>query len=190
MTRKARTPKYPPRSSVQTTLGLAAPVFYGRVQPELSKVTDPAAGAGFDYVVGTQYYERPIAFSFVLTTSSQAANRQVGLSLLTPAGEVIAAVPVASVQAASLVYTYSFLAQLTGANAVQALKVMGPLFNWIIPSSYIFRVSIGAVDAGDQISVIRYYRDRFSTDPKDYERGGLDFDPVFNQLREDQALVG
>lgn len=175
---------------MQTTLGLAAPVFYGRVQPELSKIADPAVATGFDYTVGVNYYERPIAFAFVLTTDANAANRQVTVQLLTPALHVIAAIPIASVQAASLVYTYTFMAQLSSATAVQALTVMSPLFNWIIPSSYIIRVGIGSAQVGDQITQAHIYRDRFSTDPKDYERGGLDFDPVFNQLREDQALVG
>lgn len=174
----------------QTTFGLAAPVFYGRVQPELSKIPQPAVATGFDYVIGTQYSERPIAFSFVLTTDSNTANRQVAVQLLTPALHVIAALPIASVQAASLVYTYTFMAQLSSATAVQALTVMSPLFNWVIPSSYIIRVSIASVQVGDQITQAHIYRDRFSTDPKDYEQGGLDFDPVFNQLREDQALVG
>jgi hypothetical protein len=175
---------------VQTTLGLAAPVFYGRVQPELYKGTNPAVATGFTYVVGTDYSERPTALSFVLTTDSNAANRQVGLALLDPAGATLAAVPVASVQAASLVYTYSFLAQLSSGSTVQALRVMSPLFSWIIPPSYQLAVTIGSVQAGDQITAIRYYRDRFSTDPKDYEAGGLDFDSLLNSFRLAGAIVG
>lgn len=175
---------------MQTTLGLAAPVFYGRVQPELYHPADPAVASGFTYVVGTAYSERPIALSFVLTTDSNAANRQIGLALLDPFGAVVTAMPVASVQAASLVYTYSFDAQLSSPNAVQALKVLSPLMNWIIPPSYQIAVTIGSHQAGDQISVIRYYRDRFSTDPKDYEQGALDFESFLNTVRLSSAIVG
>jgi len=175
---------------VQTTLGLAAPVFYGRVQPELYAPADPSVATGFTYVVGTAYNERPISLSFVLTTDANAANRQIGLALLDPFGATVAAMPVASVQAASLVYTYSFLAQVTTPSAVQALKVISPLMNWIIPPSYQLAVTIGSHQVGDQISVIRYYRDRFSTDPKDYEQGALDFESFLNSVRLSGAIVG
>lgn len=175
---------------VQTTLGLAEPVFYGRVQPELTYLPNPAVDTGFTIPIGDNYYERPIALSFKLVTDGNAANRQVALQLLTPTGLPLAAVPIASVQTASLTYVYSFLAQLTTATAVQALVVMSPLFSMIIPSSYSLAVTIGSKQAGDQVSNICWYRDRFSTDPKDYQLGGVDLDNAANPIRLVAAEIG
>jgi len=174
---------------MQVTLGLAAPVFHGRVQPELDTLLTAAAGAGFTVPIGTNYYERPIALSFLLTTSNQAATRQVQLQLLDPFGVVVAAEPVASTQTASLAYTYSFLAQLATPSAVASLVVISPLFDFVIPSDYELSVGIVNVQTNDQISAIRYYRDRFSTGPDGYPIGGVDLDPYESEVAAERALV-
>lgn len=174
----------------QTTLGIAAAWGYGVVQPEETTITSPAADAGFTYTVGTNYYERPISLSFLLTSDSNAGNRQVALKLLNPFGVTVAAMPVASTQAASLAYEYCFMAQLSNASAVQNLTVISPLFGWILPSSYQLQVSFTGGHAGDQITKIVYYRDRFSTDPEDYTVGGVATTDVEQALRRGGAIIG
>ena len=172
---------------MQVTLGLANPVFHGRVQPELLQpFPTVSAGAGWTYTVPTNYYERPIALSFVFETAAHAATRQVGLSLLDPGGAVVAAVPVASSQITTLTYTYSFVSQLSSAQAVEALVVISPLFNWVIPSSYQLAVTVANIYSTDQISAIRYYRDRFSTGKDGYPMGGYEED----DLADSYALLG
>jgi hypothetical protein len=159
---------------MQTTLGLASSsINPGKVQPELSYLPEPAVHSGFTYEVSTAYYERPIALSFVLTTDGNAASRQIGLELLTPTGLVLAAVPVASPQAASLTYTYSFLAQLSNGNSVEAGVVTSPLFDFVVPSNYVLSVSLTNHQTGDQITNVCYYRDRYSTGPDGYPMGGF-----------------
>lgn len=160
---------------MQVTLGLAsAGINHGRVQSELSYLKSPAVATGFTYTLSTAYAEWPICLSFQLATDANAANRQIGLSLLTPSGVALASVPVGSVQAASLTYTYTFASWITSANAVQALKVISPFFPFVVPDDYSFAVTITNHEAGDQISNIAYYRDRYSTGPDGYPMGGYD----------------
>ncbi|HTR78227.1 MAG TPA: hypothetical protein VMH39_08960 [Gemmatimonadaceae bacterium] len=164
---------------MQVTLGLSSSgIAHGRVQPELQYLPEPAVDSGFTYEIGTDYYERPIALAFTLVTDSNAATRQVALKLETPTGLTLAAVPIASGQTASLTYTYSFLAQLSNAQAVEATVVMSPLFNFVIPSLYSLVVTIANKQAGDQISNICWYSDRFSTGPDGYPMGGYSDDSL------------
>lgn len=175
---------------MQVSLGLAAPVFHGRVQPELDRTISAAAGAGFIYEIGTAYYERLTALTFKLVTSAHAANRQVTLSLLEPDGTPLAVIPVAAVQAASLTYTYSFLPNVSAVNALEALTFLSPLFELIIPPSYAISVGIGNVDVGDQISNVRLYRDRFSTGPDGYPMGGYDESVLLDRAAARAAHLG
>lgn len=159
---------------MQVTLGLgSSPIFHGRVQPELSYIPNPGVADPFTYVLSTNYAERPIFLTFQLTTDDNAADRQVGLQLLDPTGNVVAAAPVASTQPASTNYLYSFLASLSSANAEEATVVVSPLFNFVIPDSYQLATSIANTQEGDQISGIVYYRDRYSTGPDGYPQGGF-----------------
>ena len=144
-----------------------------RVQSEQTYIPNPAADTGFTYTLSTNYNEWPIALAFELTTDSNAGNRQVGLKLETPSGIVQAAAPVASVQAASLTYTYVFASWLTSPVAVEASVVLCPFFPFVVPADYSFVVTIGGSHAGDQISNIAYYRDRYSTGPDGYPQGGF-----------------
>lgn len=176
--------------SAQTTIGLAAPWGYGRVQPELAVDLTAPSASGFDIEIGTQYYERPIALTFKLATSATAATREVTLQLLDPSGVPVAAMPVGSTQAASLTFTYSFQAQLSNASPVASLVVISPLFNWTLPSSYTMVVGISNVQVADQITDIRYYRDRFSTDPADYTIGGVAVSDVEQTLARAEAIIG
>jgi hypothetical protein len=173
----------------QVTLGITARTFFhGRLQSEkYGPVTNPAAGAGFKVTIGTEYYEAWAALTFLLTTSSHAANRAVVLQLLDEASNVVAAIPAGSTQAASLGYTYSFVAGVGNVNAVEGLAVVSPMFPMVIPSSYSLNVAITNVDTADQISKIFGYRDRFSTGTDGYPVGGFSFEQ-FPDLAERFAL--
>lgn len=159
----------------QVTLGItASPFFHGRIQSEKYTGKNPAAGAGLTVAIGDDYYEAWQALTFVLTTSSHAANRAVVLNLEDEAGNIIAAIPAGSVQAATLTYTYSFVRGVGNVNAVEGLALTAPMFPMVIPSSYKLVVSIANIDTGDQISKVFGYRDRFSTAVDGYPIGGYD----------------
>ena len=131
---------------MQVTLGLGShPITHGRVQPEQILIPKPAADTGFTYELSTAYNEWPAAtLAFTLATDANAGNRQVALKLLDPAGNFVAAMPVASTQAASLTYEYCFLSQLSNASAVAGLVVVSPLFDFVIPAGYQIVLAVSA----------------------------------------------
>jgi len=162
----------------QYTYGLSTrPVFHGRVQPELATITSPAAEAGFTIQIAPEYWEAPWTLAFKLVTEAGGGNRQIGCQLQDPGGVTVAAVPVASTQAGGLTYTYSFCSWLTSAAAVEALTVMSPFFPLAIPPKYSIVVTVGTASADDQISNIRYYRDRFQTGDLGYPQAGTQISP-------------
>lgn len=164
---------------MQVTLGLGShPITHGRVQPEQILIPKPAADTGFTYELSTAYNEWPTTLAFTLATDANAGNRQVALKLLDPAGNFVAAMPVASTQAASLTYEYCFLSQLSNASAVAGLVVVSPLFDFVIPAGYQIVCSFSGGHAGDQISQIVYYTDRLSTGPDGYPQGGYDLEQL------------
>lgn len=174
---------------MQVTLGLAAPVFHGRVQRELQPLPKPAAGGGFTHVIAPEYIDRPISLGFQLVTAAGGGNRQVGLQLLDPHGAFVAAVPVASVQAGGLTWKYSFLAQLNSPSAVQAGVVISPMFAELIYPDYQLVVSVGGAAGGDQISAVMYDADRFSTGPDGYPVGGHDESKLIARAAERAARL-
>jgi len=164
---------------MQVTLGLGShPITHGRVQPEQILIKSPAAATGFTYELTTAYNEWPTSLAFQLATDSNAGTRQVSLKLLDPSNNLVAAMPVASSQAASLTYEYVFLSQLSNASAVVGSVVISPLFNFVIPAAYQIVVAFSGGHVGDQISKIVYYTDRYSTGPDGYPQGGYDQDDL------------
>jgi hypothetical protein len=164
---------------VQVTLGLGSHgLNHGRVQPEQTLIPEPAVETGFTYELSTAYNEWPTTLAFSLTTDSNAGNRQVSLTLEDPAGNFVAAVPVASTQAASLTYRYSFQSWLSNASTVVGGVVVSPLFNFLVPAGYQIVCAFSGGHAGDQISQIVYYRDRYSTGPDGYPQGGYNLEDL------------
>lgn len=158
----------------EATLGLTSPFAHGRGFSEPLAVTNPAVGAGFTITIGSAYWERLAALTFRVVSDSNAANRQVTLSVLGGDGIPLAIFPAASVQAASLTYDYSFLPNVQTFNAVAGLVVVSPAPVFFLQPAYSLVVAIGAVQVGDQVSRIRFYRERFSTGPGGYRQGTVD----------------
>lgn len=159
---------------MQVTLGLgSSSVRHGRVQPELTYLPEPAVATGFTYELSTAYNEWPIALAFTLTSDDNVAARQVSLQLLDPAGNLLSAVPVASTQAASLTYSYTFASWLSNPAAAAADVVISPFFAFVVPAAYQIVMGIANVQVGDQVSQALYYRDRYSTGPDGYPQGGF-----------------
>lgn len=176
-------------SNLEVTLGLAEPFTHGRVQPQASYVTTPAAGAGFTINVGGNYWERPVSLSFLLTSDSNAANRQVILKLTDGQGLTVAAIPAGSVQAASLGYQYTFMRGQTSELAVAGLNLLAPIFPHIVRSGWSISLAIVNVQVGDAITNIVWYRDRFSTGPDGYPIGAHNLSRVDGFIGSETALT-
>lgn len=155
----------------QVTSGLTGALGHGRGFSEPLSVADPAVGGGFTITIGSQYWERLASLAFRLVTDSNAANRQVTLTVNGGDGIPLAAFPAASVQTASLTWDYFFLPNLTNFQTVVNKVVTSPAPRLFLQPMYSLVVSIGAVQVGDQVSRIRFYRERFVTGPQGYEQG-------------------
>ena len=92
--------------------------------PMMAYPADPAAGAEFSYTVPAGYVLRLYGFGLGLTTSADAANRGVVMTIVTPGGKTLQRCPV------------------TGTFANQTAS-RGNYYN--------FLVGIAASDAGDQV---------------------------------------
>lgn len=158
----------------QYTYGLTRLVGHGHAFSQLVPVTTPAAGVGFTYTNSGRYWEVLDLAAFQLVTGSNAANRQVTLSVKNGLGIAIATLPSASVQTASLTWQYTWSTEFSNFNTVVGLAVTSPLPYVFLQPSYSVSVAVGAVDAADQISNIQLYLQRFVTGSEGYLLGVLD----------------
>lgn len=155
----------------EVTLGLANGFSHGRVISEASPVTSPAAGAGFTITVNSRYWERASSLAFRLVSDGNAANRQVRLTVNDGDGVPLASIPTAAVQAASLTRDYYFLPNVNAASGPVDGVFLSPLPIFFLQPTWTLVVSIASVQATDQVSLIRWNRDRFITGPGGYEIG-------------------
>jgi hypothetical protein len=154
--------------------GLTSEYAHGRAFSEVVSVANPAVATGFTYTVGGNYWERIAALSFVLTSDGTGANRAVLLRVKDATGATLLAIPAAAVQIASKVYTYSFWGQQSPATDAVGLVNAQPAPSIFLQPEFSVVVSIGAVQAGDQVSAIRLYLERFDTGPEGYLIGMSD----------------
>jgi hypothetical protein len=154
--------------------GLTSEFAHGRAFSEVVAVANPAVATGFTYTVGGSYWERLASLSFVLTSDANAANRAVLLRMKDGTGATLAAVPTAAVQVAAKVYTYTYSGVQAPATDAVGLANIQPLPRLFLQPGFSVVVTIGAVQAGDQVSAIRVYREAFDTGPMGYPIGVLD----------------
>jgi hypothetical protein len=154
--------------------GLVSGFAHGRAFPEIISPANPAVATGFTYTVGGNYWERVAALSFVLTSDGNAANRAVLLRVKDGSGATLIGIPTAAVQVATKVYTYSYWGQQVPATDAVGLVNAQPAPSIFLQPGFTIVVSIGAVQAGDQVSAIRLYMERFDTGPNGYPVGMLE----------------
>jgi hypothetical protein len=154
--------------------GLTSEFAHGRAFSEVVPVTSPAVATGFTYTVGGNYWERLVALAFVLTSDGNAANRAVLLRVKDGSGATLIGIPTAAVQVATKVYTYSYWGQQVPATDAVGLVNAQPAPSIFLQPGFTIVVSIGAVQAGDQVSAIRLYMERFDTGPNGYPVGMLE----------------
>lgn len=155
----------------EVTLGLLGAFSHGRGFPQVSAVTNPAVATGPTITIGSDYWERPVSLSFRIVTDANAANRQVSLALLDEGGVILNAAVANGTQAASLTRDYVFTPNVNAPNAVANGVFLSPLFQCFLQPAWSLAVTIGAVQVGDQVSNIRWNRERFITGPGGYSIG-------------------
>ncbi len=158
----------------QYTYGLTRLIGHGHAFTQLEHRATPAAGAGFTYTNSGRYWEVLDLAAFKMVTGSNAANRQVTLTIADGLGIAIATLPAASVQTASLTWNYTWSTDFSNFNTVVGLAVTSPLPYVFLQPAYSVTVAVGAVDAADQISNIVLYLERFVTGKEGYLLGTVD----------------
>jgi hypothetical protein len=156
---------------MQYPLGLTREYAHSRAFSELAALPNPAAGGGFAYRVSGLYWERLASLSFVLTTNGTAGARQVQLNVLDGDGATVAAIPAGGTQAASLARLYSWLPGMFPPAGAVVATFLSPLPDVFLQPDWTVSVTIDNVKAGDQVSAVRLYRERFSTGRAGYLLG-------------------
>lgn len=158
----------------QYTYGLTRLVGHGHAFTERVVVKNPSAGAGFTYNINAGYWELIDLIGFQLVTNGNAGSRQVLLTIKDADGTIIGTFPSASTQAATNTYHYTWSRDFNSFNTVISSAVTGPLPGILLQPDMSVVVTVGSIDAGDQISGIRIISERFVTGESGYLLGVLD----------------
>lgn len=155
----------------EVTLGLTLPFSHGRVLASIPAVDSPAAGAGLTITISPRYWERAMSLAFRLVTDGNAATRQVTLTLVDEDGITLDAIIPNGTQITALTRDYVFSINQSTQNALVGGVFVSPLFQQFLRPQWALVVGITNVQVGDQISRVRWNRDRFITGPGGYEIG-------------------
>jgi len=163
---------------VQVVRGLTSAFQHGRAFTQRLAPAAPAAGAGFTIPIQSPYWERWQVVTFTLTSSNQAANRLVTLSVLDSDGTVIGYSPATAVQTASHAVLYSFLANIASQVYTTNTSFLLPLPSFFLQPGWQVQVAIANVQTNDQVSGIRVVTERFVTGDGGYLLGVQDEGPI------------
>lgn len=151
--------------------GLTSEFAHGRAFSEVIARANPVVATGFTATISANYWERLQGVSFVLTSDSNAANRSVLLVVKDGSGAVIDAVPPAAVQVASKAYTYVYRPGAVAVNDTVNLVNVQDCPRVFLQPAWTIVVTVGSVQAGDQISAVRLYMERYDTGPAGFPIG-------------------
>lgn len=121
---------------------------------EIARLAQPAAGANGTRRIPGETYERLDAVRFLLTASAVAGNRFVSVDYLDGDSTVIARVQSTTAVTAGTAVAFTFGVGLTLATSGGTGEQLLPLLDIVLPPGCRFRVTIGNIDVGDQITNI------------------------------------
>lgn len=153
------------------SLGLAGSFSHGRVITELLELPDPDVATGYIYTVDGSYWERPVALTFQYTPGSPITGALAALQVLDGSGAPVANVPTPTIASLSTDTPYTFLPGVSVASASNGVGVLAQLPPLFMQPTWSLQFLILNGDPGDQLTLGRYYRERFITGPGGYEIG-------------------
>lgn len=132
--------------------------------PELVKGTNPAAAAAFAETVEGGHFQRLVAVIVRLTPDANVANRQLYVEYRDDGGvrTAIAGAPVTV--PASDVTDFFFSAYLGQPDWEVSSTVLVPLPPILLLPGHDWRIAVDNMQAGDTLTRIRYWRERFETE--------------------------
>lgn len=131
--------------------------------PEYVQAASPAVATAFTQAIESRYHTRLLTLFCRLVTDANAANRTLRLEYLDDSGNIFHVNGNPVTYPASSTEDYAFSAfhprgewEVAGTNLVP----LGPI---LLPPTFSFRITVNNVQAGDQISRVRFLWERFYT---------------------------
>jgi hypothetical protein len=144
---------------------LDAPPLQRYGLPEYTVGDSPAAGAHFTHQIEGQYHERLVSLHVRLVTDANVANRQPLIEFRDSEDNRFLFSGAPTTQAASLTNDWVFSAFQYTAEWTIDDSVLIPLASVLLPPTFDFRVYVDNIQATDQLSRIRFVKERFWTAP-------------------------
>ena len=132
--------------------------------PERIVATSPAAGADFTQAVDGHDYARLNSLFVRLVTSAAVANRQLVLEYRDAGGNRWAVTGATAAQTATNTVDYFFSCFRPEEKTAIDGTTLLPLDPLVLLPSDNFRIHVALMDAGDQLSRIRFFWERFYSD--------------------------
>lgn len=142
---------------------LDAPPYVRYGLPDVFTGDSPAAGADFLNKIGGTFAERLLTVFCRLVCSADVANREVVLEYLDNAGNRFYVAGAATVAVADTTVDYCFDAFRTVDTFTVDGSVLVPMAPIILQPTQAWRLHVVNIDNTDQLSRIRYSRERFYT---------------------------
>lgn len=153
-------------------MSTALPAFSGELEPfgqgrgyvDHVAPAQPAAGANLTIPLDPTFLFRPLSVRFSVTTDANVANRFPTVDYCDPEGTVWVRNAAGLVLTASTTgQVFDFNAQRTVAEWAANTDVLAPLSDFFIPGGWQLRITLSNIQAGDQISAVRFYHEKWVT---------------------------
>jgi hypothetical protein len=152
--------------------GLVQPFGYGLAYPDWLDVTTPAAGANASVVVGGENSIRVVAARATLVTDANVASRVLTLDYLDGRGNTRCRNGAGvTVTASDTGETYEWNNSRGSAEWNTGTPVFAPLAPLLIPPGCTIRFTVTNIQAGDQLSALSLWVERFPTGDNGYPLG-------------------
>jgi hypothetical protein len=154
---------------VSSPAAVVDPVRLDLAFTEIVPGVQPGAGAGFTFANDSRFASRLIAITFRFVTSAVAANRSVHVDTDDGSGNVVTRDGTGAVQLASTTGLYSFSTERGSADWDQNNLVYAPLVGRWMEGPQNVLITVGSIDAGDQLSqVVMFWERLHSDEPRGY----------------------
>lgn len=157
---------------MKVTEGLVQPFGWGLAYPDWIDVASPSAGSNASVIVDGAWNARILAARATLTTDSNAANRVVTLDYLDARGNVRASSGSAAVVVASTTgQVINWLTGVGGGSSAANSPTWCSLLSIFLYPAMQVRFTVVGIQAGDQLSGLSLWVEKFPTGPTGYPTG-------------------
>ena len=132
--------------------------------PDYVQAASPAVATAFVQKIDGAHFTRLVTLFVRLVTDANVAERQVFIEYSDAEGNTFAVMGAPVTQSASSTNDYAFQGFLSQVDWPVNDTILAPLLPLILLPTFDFRIGVDGVQVGDQLSRVRYVRERFFTD--------------------------